>query len=98
MEFEYPTIDYIPESWVDKVVTGVIIVFASIWVIGAVWFLWLLQDQHIYEWAQLILLTFFVATFGLALTFGTTANRAEVFGATAAYSAVLVVFLGASST
>lgn len=81
-----------------KVVTSIILIFAAIWVVGAVWFLWLVQNRGVLATAQLGLLTFFVATFGLALTFGTTANRAEVFGATAAYAAVLVVFIGAGAS
>jgi hypothetical protein len=72
-----------------------VLIFAAIRVIGAVWFLYLVQVKQPCESAQLALLRVFIATFGLFLTFSTTASRDQVFGATAAYAAVLVVFIGA---
>ncbi|KIV87752.1 hypothetical protein PV11_03275 [Exophiala sideris] len=92
--FDYPGIHFTPEKYLQKWVTVFVMVFAAVWVIGAIWFLWLVETEQPFEWAQLILLSFFIATFGLGLTFGTTATRDQIFGATAAYAAVLVVFIG----
>lgn len=52
--------------------------------------------------ARLGLIAAFTIVFGLSLRFASNAKRAEIFGASAAYAAVLVVFvsgdLGGSST
>lgn len=92
--FQYPEIKYTPESFLNRVVTTCVLIFAAIWVVGAIWFLWLVQVKQPYESAQLALLTVFIATFGIFITFSTKASRDQAFGATAAYAAVLVVFIG----
>lgn len=45
-KFDYPEIDYTPEKYIDKWVTYSILVFAAILVVGAIWFLWLVQTKQ----------------------------------------------------
>ncbi|KIV99207.1 uncharacterized protein PV09_09071 [Verruconis gallopava] len=47
--------------------------------------------------ANLIICSVFVLAFGAIISFGTKSSNQEIVGATAAYAAVLVVFIGASS-
>jgi uncharacterized membrane protein len=95
-KFDYPEIDYTPEKYIEKWVTYSILVFAAILVVGAIWFLWLVQIKQPHSSAQLALLTVFIILFGSMLNFTTTASRDQVLVATAAYAAVLVVFVGSS--
>lgn len=94
--FDYPEIDYTPEKYIDKWITYSVLVFAAILVVGAIWFLWLVQIKQPHPSAQLALLTGFIVLFGAMLNFTTTASRDQVLAATAAYTAVLVVFVGSS--
>jgi len=43
---------------------------------------------------ELVVMTAFTAVFGIWVAEFTSARRAEIFGATAAYAAVLIVFVG----
>jgi hypothetical protein len=43
---------------------------------------------------ELVVMTVFTAVFGIWVAIFTSARRAEIFGATAAYAAVLIVFVG----
>jgi Ca2+/Na+ antiporter len=43
---------------------------------------------------ELVVMTGFTAVFGAWVAIFTSARRAEIFGATAAYAAVLIVFVG----
>jgi uncharacterized membrane protein len=43
---------------------------------------------------ELVVITAFTAVFGIWVAIFTSAKRAEIFGATAAYAAVLIVFVG----
>jgi uncharacterized membrane protein len=95
--FEYPEVNYIPEKFLNRIVTFYVLVIAAVLLVGAIWFLWLVQIKQPYQSAQLGLLTFFIVAFGFALNFMTTATRDQVFGATAAYAAVLVVFVGSNT-
>ena len=95
-KFDYPEIDYTPESYVDKWVTFSILCFAAILLVGAIWTLWIVQIKQPYPSGQLAVLTVFIMLFGFVLGFATTASRDQIFGATAAYTAVLVVFVGSS--
>ena len=58
--------------------------------ISAVWVLWKIDN---FEW-KLGALTIFVVAFAVWVAVLTTATKMEVFGATAAYAAVLVVYVG----
>lgn len=65
---------------------------------GAVWLLWRigLEDINVevkFE-RKLVVLTSFTALFGGWIALFTSAKRYEIFGATAAYAAVLIVFVG----
>jgi uncharacterized membrane protein len=95
--FEYPEVNYIPEKFLNRVVTFCVLVLAAILLVGAIWFLWLVQIKQPHQSAQLALLTIFIIAFGFALNFMTAATRDQVFGATAAYAAVLVVFVGTNT-
>jgi hypothetical protein len=65
---------------------------AIFFLVAAVWLLWLSERTHFT--VRLGVLTTFIILFGLWINFATTASRSEGFGATAAYAAVLVVFVG----
>ena len=58
--------------------------------VAAMWVLWRLKDDMI---AKLGTVTGFVVAFAAWLGFLTTAQRKDVIAATAAYAAVLVVFV-----
>lgn len=65
---------------------------------GAVW---LIRRVGFYETdlrtkfeRELVVMTVFTAVFGAWVALFTSARRAEIFGATAAYAAVLIVFVG----
>jgi hypothetical protein len=64
------------------------------WLIAAVWALW---HTHKLE-NKLFYLSGFVIGFALWIALLTTASRMEVFGATAAYAAVLIVFVAPGPT
>ena len=49
------------------------------------------------SWRQLLVVFFFTFTFSACCSIFTNAKKQEIFTATAAYSAVLVVFLGNTS-
>lgn len=95
--FEYPEVDYIPEKFLNWITTFIILAFAAFLLIGAVWVLWVAQVRQPYQSVQLGLLTFFIIAFGFAINFITTVSRDQIFAATAAYAAVLVVFVGTNN-
>ena len=80
--------------------------FATFWtflvaigfLMGAIWLLWRIKLDDVPPdtvlQRQLIATTAFAAVFGVWIALFTSAKRAEIFGATAAYAAVLVVFVG----
>ncbi|KAI1799906.1 hypothetical protein F4811DRAFT_69281 [Daldinia bambusicola] len=70
-------------------VTLVTIVVAAIFLIGPIIGLNFAGSPT----AKLIMISFFVVTFAASIGLITTAKRAEIFAATAAYAAVLVVFV-----
>ena len=63
---------------------------AMSFLIAAVWAIWKIDKFT----SKLIALTAFVVGFTLWVAFLTNATRMELFGATAAYAAVLVVYVG----
>lgn len=93
-DFRVPGILQLPERQVDKVVTFVNLMVALFFLVLAVWLLWLTEDLSDLFPVRLAVLTAFVLLFSLYIGYYTSAKRAEVFGAAAAYAAVLVVFLG----
>lgn len=70
-------------------VTAVSTVAAAILLIGAIACLYAVRTPKI----RLALIACFTILFAVSIAAMTTARRAEVFGATAAYAAVLVVFV-----
>ena len=78
------------EHRLQRFVTFSSTVFAIGFLITAMWVLWSLDDQMI---AKLATVTGFVVAFSAWLGFLTTAQRKDVIASTAAYAAVLVVFV-----
>lgn len=78
------------EQKLQRFVTVVGTIIAIGFLIAAMWVLWRLQDDMI---AKLATVTGFVVAFAGWLGFMTTAQRKDVIAATAAYAAVLVVFV-----
>ncbi|KAL1642331.1 hypothetical protein SLS61_009717 [Didymella pomorum] len=81
---------YVNEQKLQRFVTLSGTVFAIGFLIAAMWVLWRLKDNMI---AKLGTVTGFVVAFAAWLGFLTTAQRKDVISATAAYAAVLVVFV-----
>ena len=85
-------IDYVPEKTIHKWVTFIGLVAAIAFLIAAIWVIWVIP-QRLFV-VKLGVLTAFVILFGIWVNYATTATRSEVFAATAAYAAVLVVYVG----
>ena len=85
-------LNYVPEAKISRIATIIGLVVAVLFLVAAVWLLFLSAKTH--YTVQLAVLTVFVLAFGTWVNFFTNAKRYEVFGATAAYAAVLVVFVG----
>lgn len=66
-------------------------VSALIFLVVAVWVLWILREAD--ATVRLGVVTAFVVVFAAFLSGVTTAKRSDIFATTAAYAAVLVVFL-----
>jgi hypothetical protein len=66
--------------------------------LGAVWVIWRIGIEEINTeikfQRKLAALTCFTAMFGGWVALFTSARRSEIFGVTAAYTAVLIVFIG----
>ena len=78
------------EKKIHKWVTFIGLVFAIAFLIVAIWVIYVIKKFVV----KLGVLTAFVAVFGVWINYATTATRSEVFAATAAYAAVLVVYVG----
>jgi len=85
---------YVNEQKMQKFVTFVGTIISIGFLISAMWVLWRLEDNTV---AKLATVTAFVVTFAGWLGFLTTAQRKDVIAATAAYAAVLVVFVSQQS-
>lgn len=81
-----------PESVIHTTVTLVTILIAVIMVIGGIWGLYYLRIEQNSFAADLGLLSGLIVLFGTLMKI-VTASRTELFGATAGYAAVLVVFV-----
>jgi hypothetical protein len=66
---------------------------ALMFLVGAVWTLWG-ADHDAHPAVALGVLSAWVLLFGFVINYGTNATSDQVLGATAAYAAVLVVFIG----
>ena len=84
---------YNKESLIDKLVTFATIVLGLAMLIGPLWWLQHLALDYPNLAARLWVITGFVVLFVILLSILTTAQPFEVLGATAAYGAVLMVFM-----
>lgn len=82
-------VKYYSEDTVHKVIAGVSIIMAALLLEGAILALYFVTDPHI----RLGLIALFMMLFALGIGLLSNAKRSEMFAATAAYAAVLVVFV-----
>ncbi|KAF6228585.1 hypothetical protein HO173_011820 [Letharia columbiana] len=82
---------YYPQRRIERAGAVLSVLFSAILLIGAIVCLLLVSDRSINIRVGLIVL--FISLFALVVGLLTNARRAEIFGATAAYAAVLVVFV-----
>lgn len=84
--------EHIEENHVAWVAAGINTVIAAILLLGAIVVLRLSKEEN----TQLGLIAMFTVLFAASVGILTNARRAEIFAATAAYAAVLVVFVSSS--
>lgn len=82
-------VGYISEPKIQVFVGAVNILLAAAFLFGAIYNLYYVQDPR----KTLGLITGYTVAFALSIGLITSARRAEIFGACAAYAAVLVVFV-----
>ncbi|KAI9729569.1 MAG: hypothetical protein M1834_006765 [Cirrosporium novae-zelandiae] len=85
-------IKYYSERFVQKFIIGASIIIAALLLEGAIVTLYLIRTPRM----RLGLIALFTALFAATVGLLTNAKRSEMFGATAAYAAVLVVFVSGS--
>ena len=95
-DFGLETTVYNKESVIDKSVTFVTMVIGVAMLVGPLWWLQHLSTQNNLE-ARLAVITGFLVFFTLLLSILTVAQPFEVLAATAAYGAVLMVFMQISN-
>ncbi|KAF3058688.1 hypothetical protein GL218_05839 [Daldinia childiae] len=91
---EYHETEHINENHVTWVTTTISTVVAAILLLGAIVLLRLLDQDN----AQLGMIALFTVLFAGSVAVLTNARRTEIFAATAAYAAVLVVFVSSPSS
>jgi hypothetical protein len=69
------------------------VVFVVIMAIGGIWGLYYIRTKQSHFWAVLLLLSLLIMLFAILMKLMTTSSRTGLFGATAGYAAVLVVFV-----
>lgn len=82
-------VKYYSEDVVNKVVAGITIILAAILLEGAIVVLYFVTSPNL----QLGLIALFIVLFAASIGLLSNAKRSEMFAATAAYAAVLVVFV-----
>lgn len=82
-------VKYYSEGMVHKVIAGISIVMAALLLEGAIVALYLVTNPRI----RLGLIALFMVLFALGIGLLSNAKRSEMFAATAAYAAILVVFV-----
>jgi hypothetical protein len=82
-------VTYIPEQSMNTFTTICGTIIALGFLIGAIWSLWHTSDLE----KKLAAVTGFIIGFGLVVGFLTNARRTEIFAATAAYAAVLIIYV-----
>lgn len=83
---------YVPEKRIHKTVILIELLAAVAFLVAAIWTLWAVPTR-LYV-VKLGVLTAFVILFGMWISLATSATKSEIFAATAAYAAVLVVYVG----
>lgn len=87
------TIEFHRDSVVDKFVTCVTVMLGLAMLIGPLWILQHISAQQPNLEARLAVITGFLILFTILLSVTTVARPSEVLAATAAYGAVLMVFM-----
>ena len=90
-DFELDSTVYIKESVFEKSLSHVPMVLSVAMLVGPLWWLQHLSIQNVE--ARLAVITGFLLSFTILLSILTVARPFEVLNATAAYGAVLVVFM-----
>lgn len=85
-------VKYYSEHVLQRLIIGAAVVLAASLLEGAIVSLYMITNPNI----QLGLIALFTSLFAATLALLTNARLAEMFGATAAYAAVLVVFISGS--
>ncbi|KAF2124044.1 hypothetical protein P153DRAFT_391077 [Dothidotthia symphoricarpi CBS 119687] len=80
---------YYKHQTVARIITLISIIGATLLLEAAIVGLYVVTNDHV----RFVLIAVFIALFAVALSLFSNARRAEMFGATAAYAAVLVVFV-----
>ncbi|KAK4182783.1 hypothetical protein QBC35DRAFT_467821 [Podospora australis] len=86
---EKPTVAQFEEHLVIRAVNGITILVAAFFLVGSMITFYFVKN----EVAKLVLIALFTTAFSGCIGVITSARRAEIFAATAAYAAVLVVFV-----
>lgn len=81
---------FVDEIKTRKAVTLIWLMAAMAFLFAAIWTIWAIHPFVV----KLGVLTAYVVLFSVWVNYTTTANRSDVFGATAAYAAILVVYVG----
>ncbi|KAJ1326966.1 DUF6594 domain-containing protein [Microdochium nivale] len=84
-----PAIGRFEERKIARTVTFLTVVIAAIFLIGPILALYFTPP----DWERLLIIVVFTAGFAASIALITSAQRAEIFVATATYAAVLVVFV-----
>ena len=94
VQLKHPASDefsVVKEKIIHRIVTFFTMLSALIFLVVAVWVLWILRKAE--ATVRLGVVTAFVVVFAAFLALFTSAKRSDIFATTAAYAAVLVVFL-----
>ena len=92
-DFEMQTTVYNKDSILDRVVTFITVMLGLAMLIGPLWLLQHLSNNQSTLHARLGIITGFLALFTTLTSLFTVAKPFEVLAATAAYGAVLMVFM-----
>lgn len=87
--FDVKEVQYYYERMVQKLVAGISIIMAALLLEGAITTLYLVTNPHVRPGLTALFMVLFAGGIGLSIN----AKRSEMFAATAAYAAVLVVFV-----
>ncbi len=92
-DFEMETTVYDRDSLIDKIVTCLILLLGLAMLIGPLWWLQEMSNDQLSPQVRLGVITGFLVLFTILLSNLTVARPFEVLAATAAYGAVLMVFM-----